>query len=40
MKNLEQARMLLNMAEKDGHALNVMLDPEAVATEIFGLHVQ
>ncbi|MEO5329173.1 MAG: hypothetical protein H7829_13130 [Magnetococcus sp. THC-1_WYH] len=40
MKDLEQAHMLLAMAEKDARALAVMGDAEAVATEIFGLHVQ
>ena len=40
MKDLDQAAMLLHMAEKDCRALLVMQDPEAVATEIFGLHVQ
>ena len=40
MKDLDQATMLLHMAEKDYRALLVMQDPEAIATEIFGLHVQ
>lgn len=40
MKDLEQARMLLTMAEKDCRALAVMGDSDIVATEIFGLHVQ
>lgn len=40
MKDPDQATMLLHMAEKDYRALLVMQDPEAIATEIFGLHVQ
>ncbi|MBF0341546.1 MAG: HEPN domain-containing protein [Magnetococcales bacterium] len=40
MKDLDQATMLLHMAKKDYRALLVMQDPQAVATEIFGLHVQ
>ncbi|MEO5348341.1 MAG: HEPN domain-containing protein [Magnetococcus sp. YQC-3] len=40
MSDPEQASLLLHMAEKDYRALLVMQDPETVATEIFGLHVQ
>ncbi|MBF0147362.1 MAG: HEPN domain-containing protein [Magnetococcales bacterium] len=40
MKDLDQATILLRMAEKDDRALLVMQDPNVVATEIFGLHVQ
>jgi HEPN domain-containing protein len=40
MKDLEQARNLLNMAEKDCQALNGMKDPHVFSSEIFGFHVQ
>ncbi|MEO5333266.1 MAG: HEPN domain-containing protein [Magnetococcus sp. YQC-5] len=40
MKNIDHAKMLHLMAQKDHHALLVMLDPNTVALEIFGLHVQ
>ena len=40
MKDLEQVEILLIMAEKDCRALSVMMDPDVVATEIFGFHVQ
>lgn len=40
MKDLEQAKVLLTMAEKDCRSLVVMLDNQTVDTEIFGLHVQ
>lgn len=40
MADPEQARLLLTMAEKDCRALAVMMDSDAVAMEIFGLHVQ
>lgn len=40
MKDAEQAKMLLLMAGKDHRALLVMQDTDAVAVEIFGLHVQ
>ncbi|MBF0627384.1 MAG: HEPN domain-containing protein [Magnetococcales bacterium] len=40
MQDLDQAKLLLHMADKDYRALLVMQDPEAVDTEIFGLHVQ
>ena len=38
--SLEQCRMFLDMAHKDFKALHVMMDPDAVADEIFGFHVQ
>ncbi len=40
MKDLEQAKNLINMAKKDCQALNGMEDPEVFSSEIFGFHVQ
>jgi HEPN domain-containing protein len=40
MTDLKQARLLLEMAEKDLRALRGMADPETFAEEIFGFHVQ
>ena len=40
MKDLEQARNLLGMADRDCRALRGMQDPEVFSTEIFGFHVQ
>ncbi|MBN1362936.1 MAG: HEPN domain-containing protein [Sedimentisphaerales bacterium] len=40
MKDLEQARSLLCMAEKDFRALCGMEDSEVFSPEIFGFHVQ
>jgi HEPN domain-containing protein len=40
MKDLEQARSLLVMAERDHRALCGMEDSEVFSDEIFGFHVQ
>ena len=40
MKDLEQARNLLGMAERDYRALRGMEDPAVFSEEIFGFHVQ
>ena len=40
MKDLERARALLKMAEKDGRALSGMKDAEVFSAEVFGFHVQ
>ena len=40
MKDLEQARNLLRMAEKDYRALCGMADAQVFSAEIFGFHVQ
>jgi HEPN domain-containing protein len=40
MKDLEQARSLLTMAERDYRALCGMEDSEVFSDEIFGFHVQ
>lgn len=40
MSDLEQARNLLRMAEKDCRALRGMEDTEVFSAEIFGFHVQ
>jgi len=40
MKDPEQARSLLLMAEKDYRALRGMEDPAVFSEEIFGFHVQ
>jgi HEPN domain-containing protein len=40
MKDLEQARNLLRMAEKDYRALGGMEDAQVFSAEIFGFHVQ
>jgi HEPN domain-containing protein len=40
MRDLEQARSLLSMAEKDSRALSGMTDEEVFSSEIFGFHVQ
>jgi hypothetical protein len=40
MKDLEQARNLLRMAEKDCRALRGMEDAQVFSAEIFGFHVQ
>ncbi len=40
MRDLEQARNLLGMAEKDCRALGGMEDSEVFSPEIFGFHVQ
>jgi hypothetical protein len=40
MKDLEQARSLLAMAERDHRALRGMEDPDVFSAEIFGFHVQ
>ncbi len=39
MKDLEQAKSLLGMAEKDYRALRGMKDPAVFSEEIFGFHV-
>ena len=40
MKDLEQAKSLLSMAEKDHRALRGMENPAVFSEEIFGFHVQ
>lgn len=40
MKDLEQARIFLGVAERDCRALRGMEDPEIFSAEIFGFHVQ
>jgi len=40
MRDPEQARNLLRMAEKDCRALHGMEDAQVFSTEIFGFHVQ
>lgn len=40
MKDIEQARSFLGMAERDHRALCGMEDPEVFSAEIFGFHVQ
>ncbi len=40
MRDLEQAKSLLGMAEKDYRALRGMEDPAVFSEEIFGFHVQ
>lgn len=40
MADLKQARLLLEMADKDLRALKGMIDPQIFAEEIFGFHVQ
>ena len=40
MSDLNQARILLDAAEKDVSALRGMGDPDVFADEIFGFHVQ
>jgi len=40
MKDLEQARTLLEMAEKDARALSGMMDADVFSPEVFGFHVQ
>ncbi len=40
MKDLEQARNFLGVAERDCRALRGMENPETFSTEIFGFHVQ
>lgn len=40
MSDLDHARMMLNMAGKDLKALQNMLDMNAFANEIFGVHAQ
>jgi HEPN domain-containing protein len=40
MRDLEQARNLLGMAERDYRALCGMEDPAVFSAEIFGFHVQ
>jgi len=40
MKDLEQAGILLGMAERDHRALSGMEDPAVFSAEIFGFHVQ
>ena len=40
MKDLEQARHFLSIAERDYRALCGMKDPEVFSDEIFGFHVQ
>jgi HEPN domain-containing protein len=40
MRDLEQARNLLDMAERDFRALRGMEDPTVFSDEIFGFHVQ
>jgi HEPN domain-containing protein len=40
MRDLEQARNLLQMAERDCRALRGMEDTEVFSAEIFGFHVQ
>ena len=40
MKDLEQARHFLGIAERDYRALGGMRDPEVFSDEIFGFHVQ
>lgn len=38
MSNLEHARMMLKLAQKDLKAIKGMLDPEVFDDEIFGFH--
>ncbi len=40
MSDLEQARVMLLMAQKDLKALKGMLDVETFAEEVFGFHAQ
>jgi HEPN domain-containing protein len=40
MRDLEQARSFLSVAERDYRALRGMEDPAVFSTEIFGFHVQ
>ena len=40
MNQNEEARLLLNLAQRDLKALSGMADPEIFADEIFGFHVQ
>jgi HEPN domain-containing protein len=40
MVDLKQARLLLEMADKDLRALKGMVDSQVFAEEIFGFHVQ
>ena len=40
MKDVEQARHFLGIAERDYRAVCGMEDPETFSAEIFGFHVQ
>ena len=40
MSELDRARDMLAMADKDLNALKGMLDPKVFATEVFGFHAQ
>ncbi len=40
MKDVEQARRFLGIAERDYRAVRGMEDPETFSAEIFGFHVQ
>ena len=40
MPNIDQARVLMEMAQKDLKALKNMVDPDAFDDEIFGFHAQ
>ena len=40
MQDLDHARLMLQMAQKDLHAIKAMKDPEKFENEIFGFHAQ